>query len=195
MRARPLPGAVDSRSKYERPKGPGTIQNRSACSVCGFSGRSMDELHTCGNCVEISQGDRPITMKDATGSAIYPSLANRVVVVTGGASGIGEAIVEAFAMQQAQVVFLDIQDDAAARLIERVRGAGGAAPIYRHCDLTDIEALQKTAEEVLTLHPESDVLVNNAGNDMRHAVEEVTSTLWDELMAVNLKQQFFMAQA
>jgi D-xylose 1-dehydrogenase len=136
-----------------------------------------------------------ITMKDAAWSAVYPSLKDRVVVITGGASGIGEAVVEAFAKQHAQVVFLDIQDDAAARLIERLRGVGGTVPIYRHCDLTDMEALQKTAEELLTLHPEIHVLVNNAGNDMRHTVEEVTWSLWDELMAVNLKQQFFMAQA
>ncbi|HEY2038024.1 MAG TPA: SDR family NAD(P)-dependent oxidoreductase [Edaphobacter sp.] len=134
-------------------------------------------------------------MKDATLSAVYPSLKDRVVVVTGGASGIGEAIVEAFAMQGAQVVFLDVQDDAASQLSERVQGTGGVMPIYRHCDLTDMEGLQRTASEILKLYPEVDVLVNNAGNDTRHAVEEVTPARWDELMAINLKQQYFMAQA
>ena len=118
-----------------------------------------------------------------------------MVVVTGGASGIGEAIVEAFAMQGAQVVFLDIQDDAAGRLSERVQGAGGIMPIYRHCDLTDVEGLQRTVSGILASYPQVDVLVNNAGNDTRHTIEEVTSQSWDQLMAINLKQQFFMAQA
>jgi NAD(P)-dependent dehydrogenase (short-subunit alcohol dehydrogenase family) len=134
-------------------------------------------------------------MKDATRSAVYPSLENRVVVVTGGASGIGEAVVEAFALQHAQVVFLDIQDDAAAEVIERIKMAGGRTPRYRRCDLAEIEDLQKTAAEVLALHPSIDVLVNNAGNDTRHTLEQVTPSLWDQLMAINLKQQFFMAQA
>jgi NAD(P)-dependent dehydrogenase (short-subunit alcohol dehydrogenase family) len=134
-------------------------------------------------------------MKDARLSAVYPSLKDRVVVVTGGASGIGEAIVEAFAMQSAQVVFLDIQDDAAGKLSERVQSAGGVMPIYRRCDLTDIEGLQKVASEIVALYPAVEVLVNNAGNDTRHSIEEVTSSQWDELMGINLKQQYFMAQA
>ena len=134
-------------------------------------------------------------MKDAGLAAIYPSLRNRLIFVTGGASGIGEAIVEAFAMQGAQVVFFDIQDDAAGRLSERVQGAGGVMPIYRHCDLTDVEDLQRTVSGILASFPQVDVLVNNAGNDTRHTIEEVTSQSWDQLMAINLKQQFFMAQA
>ena len=134
-------------------------------------------------------------MKDARLSAVYPSLKNRVVVVTGGASGIGEAVVEAFAMQGAQVVFLDVQDNAAGKLSERIQSAGGVMPIYRHCDLADIEGLQRTASEIVALYPAVNVLVNNAGNDTRHSIEEVTSSRWDELMAINLKQQYFMAQA
>ena len=128
-------------------------------------------------------------------AAVYPSLRNRVAVVTGGASGIGEAIVEAFAMQGARVVFLDIQDEAAAALVEKIKRAGGVAPVYRRCDLTDVEGLQTIVGELIGTHPAIHVLVNNAGNDMRHTLEEVTSSGWDELMAVNLKQQFFMAQA
>jgi NAD(P)-dependent dehydrogenase (short-subunit alcohol dehydrogenase family) len=135
------------------------------------------------------------TMRDANRSAIYPSLAGRVVVVTGGASGIGEAIVEAFVAQRAQVVFLDIQDEAAERLIERMRALGGETPLYRRCDLTDIGHVRQTMDEILAIYPEVNVLVNNAGNDTRHTVEEVTPESWDQLMAVNLKHQFFMAQA
>jgi NAD(P)-dependent dehydrogenase (short-subunit alcohol dehydrogenase family) len=134
-------------------------------------------------------------MNDASGFAVYPSLEDRLVVVTGGASGIGAAIVEAFAMQRSQVVFLDVQNDAADQLIARLKAHVVKVPIYRNCDLTDIEALQRTMEEIGAQWPAVDVLVNNAGNDARHTVEEITSSSWDQLMAVNLKHQFFMAQA
>jgi NAD(P)-dependent dehydrogenase (short-subunit alcohol dehydrogenase family) len=134
-------------------------------------------------------------MEKALRSAIYPSLEDRVVVVTGGASGIGEAIVEAFAGQKAQVVFLDVQDDAGEELVRRLEKAGLRVPVYLHCDLTDIDALQETVGEVLERFPRVDVLVNNAGNDTRHAMEEVTSEYWDRSIAVNLKHYFFMTQA
>ena len=127
--------------------------------------------------------------------AVYPSLEDRVVVVTGGGSGIGEAIVEAFAIQGAQVVFLDIQDDAGGELARRLELAGVTEPFYYHCDLTDIDALQKTVSELLVRFPRVDVLVNNAGNDTRHSMEEVTSDFWDQSIAVNLKHYFFMMQA
>ncbi|QNI38208.1 SDR family NAD(P)-dependent oxidoreductase [Edaphobacter albus] len=130
----------------------------------------------------------------ASRAASYPSLEGKVVLVTGGASGIGESIVEAFTLQRAQVVFLDIQDDAAKQLIERLKKTVEVAPVYRHCNLADMEDLDRTMKEIVALHPKIDVLVNNAGNDTRHTVEEVTSQSWDELMAINLKQQFFMAQ-
>lgn len=128
-------------------------------------------------------------------TARYPSLEGKAVLITGGASGIGESIVEAFARQRAQVVFLDIQDDAAKQLLERLKGKVKFAPVYRHCNLIDMEELEGTMKEIVALYPEIDVLVNNAGNDTRHRIEEVTSLSWDELMAINLKQQFFMVQA
>jgi NAD(P)-dependent dehydrogenase (short-subunit alcohol dehydrogenase family) len=127
--------------------------------------------------------------------ATYPTLRDRVIVITGGASGIGEAIVEAFAMQRAKVVFLDIQDTAAERLIRKIEAAGFAAPVYYHCDLTDIASLEEVMGNVLDRFVTVDVLVNNAGNDARHSIEEVTSAYWDQSMAVNLKHQFFMARA
>jgi len=126
--------------------------------------------------------------------AIYPSLEDRVVVVTGGASGIGEALVEGFARQKAQVVFLDLQDEKAGQLIGRLDAAGLRAPVYRHCDLTDMDELHRVLEEILAKFPVVDVVVNNAASDMRHTLEEVTSEYWDRSMAVNLKHQFFMAQ-
>ena len=127
--------------------------------------------------------------------AVYPSLEDRVVLVTGGASGIGEAIVEAFVRQGTQVVFLDVQDDAAKGLVTRMEGAGFSAPTYFRCDLTDFVALERTVGEVLGRFGRVDVLVNNAGNDTRHSVESVTPESWDAGMAIYLKQQFFMAQA
>jgi len=127
--------------------------------------------------------------------ATYPSLRDRVVVVTGGASGIGEAIVEAFCAQLARVVFLDIQDGAAETLVRKIEAAGFPPPAYFHCDLTDIAALEGVMSQVLHRFTAVDVLVNNAANDSRHKIEEVTADFWDRTMAVNLKHQFFMAKA
>lgn len=127
--------------------------------------------------------------------ATYPSLRERVVVVTGGAEGIGEALVEHFAHQAARVIFLDVQEEPATRLVERLREAGLNPPLFLACDLTDVEAVRSTIAEVGHRFDRIDVLINNAGNDTRHTIEEVTSESWDRTMAVNLKQQFFTAQA
>jgi NAD(P)-dependent dehydrogenase (short-subunit alcohol dehydrogenase family) len=134
-------------------------------------------------------------MEQTGAFATYPSLRNRVVVVTGGASGIGEAIVETFAMQKAQVAFVDIQDEAAEQLIKKLTLAGATVPAYYHCDLTDIPEAQHTVQNILSRYHTVDVLVNNAGNDARHKIADVTSEYWDQAIAVNLKQQFFMCQA
>jgi NAD(P)-dependent dehydrogenase (short-subunit alcohol dehydrogenase family) len=134
-------------------------------------------------------------MENKVRLTVYPSLQDRVVVVTGGSSGIGEAIVEAFARQGAQVIFLDVRDDLSEPLIRRLGDDGFKAPVYYHCDLTDIEMLQRTMSDLLRRFPGVDVLVNNAGNDTRHSMEEVTSEYWDQLIAVNLKHHFFMTQA
>ena len=134
-------------------------------------------------------------MSATSKTAVYPSLEDRVVVVTGGASGIGEAIVEAFARQRARVVILDIQDDAAKRLVARLTDNGLRSPTYFHCDVTDFGSLERTVDCVLDWSGHVDVLVNNAGNDARQSLESVTPETWDEGMAINLKQQFFMAQA
>ena len=125
----------------------------------------------------------------------YPSLRNRVVVVTGGASGIGEAIVEQFAKQAARVAFLDIQPEAAARLAQRVTAIGGSEPFFLECDVTNIDSLGECIRRIITKFKTIDVLVNNAANDARHSIEEVTSQYWDRAIAVNLKHQFFATQA
>jgi len=124
----------------------------------------------------------------------YPSLRGRVVVVTGGASGIGEKIVEQFAKQGAQVVFLDIQKEAATELVSQIGVGGGSEPYFLRCDLTDVDALGECLRAIVSKFKTVDVLVNNAGNDARHSVEEVTPQFWDWSIAVNLKHQFFASQ-
>ena len=132
---------------------------------------------------------------DTNAFATYPSLRNRSVLISGGASGIGEALVEAFAAQGAQVSFLDIQDQAADALIELIATAGHTKPTYHHCDLTDIEALRSVTAQIEHTHGTVDVLVNNAANDTRQRIEDITPEMWDAGMQVNLRHQFFLAQA
>jgi NAD(P)-dependent dehydrogenase (short-subunit alcohol dehydrogenase family) len=127
--------------------------------------------------------------------ASYPSLKDRVVFVTGGASGIGAAHVTQFAAQGARVAFVDIADDAAQTLSTRLQAAGYQAPFYQHCDLTDIAALRTAIAEVGRKFGPITVLVNNAANDQRHKFEDVTVEYWDERQAVNLRHQFFAIQA
>lgn len=127
--------------------------------------------------------------------ARYPSLASRAVLVTGGATGIGAAIVAEFARQGARVAFFDVQDEQARQLIDSLRGEVDSSPLFFHCDLTDIGALQSAVKEAVTALGGVDVLVNNAANDQRHRIDEVTPEFWDASMAVNLRPHFFCIQA
>jgi NAD(P)-dependent dehydrogenase (short-subunit alcohol dehydrogenase family) len=127
--------------------------------------------------------------------AQYPSLKGRRVLITGGATGIGESFVTRFAEQGAQVAFLDIQGEAAAKLSAQIVADGHPNPIYHHCDLTDLDAVRNAVEKSIDELGGLDILVNNAGNDQRHTIEQVTPELWDRLMAVNLRHQFFITQA
>ena len=128
-------------------------------------------------------------------TAIYPSLRDRVVFVTGGASGIGAAEVAAFARQGARVAFVDIADEPAAALCASLRESGHPEPFWQHCDITDIAALQAAIAAVATKLGPITVLVNNAANDQRHRWQDVTPAYWDERMATNLRHQFFAIQA
>jgi NAD(P)-dependent dehydrogenase (short-subunit alcohol dehydrogenase family) len=103
---------------------------------------------------------------------------------TGGASGIGQAFVEAFAMQKANVAFLDIDNGTGLKLTTKLTKAGATTPGYPHCDQTDIADVQRTIRKILQRFGTVDVLVNNAGNDTRHKVAEVTPTYWDKTIAV-----------
>src|SRR5262245_26774712 len=127
--------------------------------------------------------------------AIYPSLKDKVVFVTGGATGIGESIVAHFCRQGSRVAFVDINAPAAEKLRSRLSEETGNAPEFLRCSVTDIDALQAAIHDVAAQLGTIRVLVNNAANDDRHSIESVTAQYWDERMAVNLRHQFFAAQA
>ncbi|HEX7711812.1 MAG TPA: SDR family oxidoreductase [Sphingomonadaceae bacterium] len=129
-----------------------------------------------------------------TGSAIYPSLVAKKVIISGGGSGIGEGIVEAFVRQGAAVAFVDVLQDASEALLARLADAP-IAPIFIYCDITDCADYGAKIARIIERLGGCDVLINNAANDDRHKVSEVTPAYWDERMAVNLKHQFFAAQA
>lgn len=126
--------------------------------------------------------------------AKYPSLEGKRVFITGGSSGIGEGLVEAFALQGARVAFCDILETEAQALIGRLAEAS-STPSFYACDITDVAALKSVMAEVERDLGGIDILINNAGNDDRHSIEDVTPEYWDERMAVNLRHMFFAAQA
>ena len=133
-------------------------------------------------------------MKDvplsAVESAIYPSLAGKRVVITGGGSGIGAGLVEAFARQGAETIFVDILEEESNALVARLSGTPIKTVFYR-LDLTDLAAVEAFFLSLGGI----DVLVNNAGNDDRHSLNDVTPAYWDERMAVNLRHMLFAAKA
>jgi D-xylose 1-dehydrogenase len=134
-------------------------------------------------------------MSAQEGFATYPSLRDRLVLITGGATGIGASVVEHFASQGSQVVFLDINYGGAEELVAELSSRWARAPVFLPCDLTDIPKLSAIIREIETRHGTVRVLVNNAGNDARHSIDEVTQDYWDRSMAVNLRHQFFASQA
>ena len=126
--------------------------------------------------------------------AAYPSLSGMPVVISGGASGIGETLVREFAAQGAKVGFVDIARDAGETL-ERELVEAGRTVAFVDCDVTDIEKYQRTIAGFAERHGPALALLNNAAHDLRHKWHEVTPRFWDERIAVNLKHAFFAAQA
>lgn len=126
--------------------------------------------------------------------AAFPSLADRHVIVTGGASGIGAEIVAEFTRQGSRVGFVDLDADGGEALAAELSGARHR-PVFRRLDLTDLAALETTMADLIAVLGGADVLVNNAANDERHALSDVTPDYWRDRMAVNLDHQVFMAKA
>lgn len=123
----------------------------------------------------------------------FHDLKDRSVLITGGGSGIGAALTEAFVMQGARVAFLQRSD--AAAFCDRIETQHGNRPLYLPCDLTDVEALRQAVRDAASAHGAISVLVNNAANDVRHQTEELTVEEWDANHAVNLRPYFFSCQA
>ncbi|EKT4560684.1 SDR family oxidoreductase [Pseudomonas putida] len=121
----------------------------------------------------------------------YPSLADKVVLISGGASGIGRAFVEAFVAQGSRVAFLDLDAEAGQGLAQAL----GANSLFLPCDVRDIERLQACVAEVERTWGAVDVLINNAARDDRHALADISVEYWDERMQTNLRHAFFAAQA
>lgn len=123
----------------------------------------------------------------------YPSLSDRVVFISGGASGIGAVLVEHFAAQGSKVAFCDIDRATAGDLVDGLSGSRHP-PRFDFCDVRDVEAYQACLAGVERELGAIRVLVNNAGNDTRHTLEELTAESWDDCLALNLKHQVFAIQ-
>ncbi len=126
--------------------------------------------------------------------ARYPSLAGRTVFITGGGSGIGAAMVTAFARQGSKVAFIDIDEKASAALAGRLTGEGRTV-WWKRCDVRDIAALKAAVAEAGVALGDITVLVNNVANDDRHEFEKVTPEYWDDCIAINQRPAFFAIQA
>ena len=125
--------------------------------------------------------------------AVFPDLKDTSVFVTGGASGIGAALVEGFAAQGAKVAFADILDGTGCA--DTIAEKTGNRPLPIRCDVTDIPALRAAIDESARAHGPVSVLVNNAAWDDRRGALDVDEAYWDKMQALNLKHQFFAAQA
>jgi NAD(P)-dependent dehydrogenase (short-subunit alcohol dehydrogenase family) len=130
-----------------------------------------------------------------TDAAFYPSLAGKVAFVTGGASGIGAAIVEALVVQNCHTAFADVDRAAAELLCDRLHQRVGRAPLFLHCDVRDLDQLGSSIKLAGERLGPIDILVNKAAHDGRHAVDEVDPAYWDDRIAINLRHYFFAAKS
>ncbi len=124
----------------------------------------------------------------------YPSLKNKTVTITGGASGIGAEMVRAFAGQGAKVGLVDI-DDAGGKALASELEAAGRTVAFARCDLRDINQLKRALGELKAALGPTEVLVNNAARDDRHSWQDVSPDYYDERIATNLRHMFFAIQA
>ena len=125
----------------------------------------------------------------------YYDLENKRVFVTGGGSGIGASIVEHFCEQNAEVYFIDINEDDSNKLISECKNKKLSVPNFIKCDLLNIKKLQETILKIISEKGPIEILVNNAANDERHKIEDVTEEFWNDRMNVNLRHYFFTVQS
>jgi galactose dehydrogenase len=125
----------------------------------------------------------------------FPDLRDRGVLVTGGGSGVGAALVEGFLRQGARVTFIDIAEEESRSLCDRLAAETGRRPNYIAADLRHVEATKAAADAAVAALGSIQVLVNNAARDDRQALEDVTEESWDESLSVNLRHLFFISQA
>jgi D-xylose 1-dehydrogenase len=125
----------------------------------------------------------------------YQSLQGRSVFITGGASGIGAALVEAFVVQGARVAFVDIDAAAGVALCDEFVALGWARPWFEACDVSDIDALRSAIGRVQQAQGDIDILINNAANDMRYETARMSEVEWHQGLSINLHPVFFSAQA
>jgi len=125
----------------------------------------------------------------------YYDLENKRVFVTGGGSGIGASIVEHFCEQKAEVHFIDINEDESNKLISECKNKNFSVPNFINCDLLNIKELQSTISKIISEKGPIEILINNAANDERHKIEDVTEEFWNDRMNINLRHYFFTVQS
>jgi NAD(P)-dependent dehydrogenase (short-subunit alcohol dehydrogenase family) len=124
----------------------------------------------------------------------YPSLKDKVVLVTGGASGIGESIVKKFLEQGSKIAFIDKEEDFGQDLVKKLDSYNHKA-LFKKCDLVDIKSLKNTINEIRNELGKFSIVVNNAANDERHSIDDVTPEFWDNRFHINLRHYFFTIQS
>ena len=125
----------------------------------------------------------------------YFDLENKRVFITGGGSGIGASIVEHFCEQGSEVYFVDINVEESKKLVDEMKSKKFKSPTFIECDLVNIKLLQETIYKIITEKGPINILINNAANDTRHKIDDVTVEYWDERINVNLRHFFFTVQA
>ena len=125
----------------------------------------------------------------------YFDLENKRVFITGGGSGIGASIVEHFCEQNAEVYFIDINEDDSNKLVTECKNKKLSVPNFIKCDLLNIKELQSTISKIISEKGPIEILINNAANDERHKIEDVTEEFWNDRMNVNLRHYFFTVQS
>ena len=127
--------------------------------------------------------------------AKYFDLENKRVFISGGGSGIGASIVEHFCEQNAEVYFIDINENDSNKLVSECKNKKLSVPNFIKCNLLNVKKLQSTISKIISEKGPIDILINNAANDERHKIEDVTEEFWNDRMNINLRHYFFTVQS